>query len=193
MKSSESKSLTQGVSSRAESGGMTIRRTAPLLAAVMTSIAVLLAPPTVAAAGAATIDRAELAEVGMINRFRAQRGLARLRIDATLTRAAGWHARDLGRTARFSHVDSLGRDPFERLRAFGYPSRDTWRGENIAAGHPGAHATWLQWLNSPPHRATWLIPRFRAIGIARVRVPGSPYEWYWATTFGSRWTAAASS
>lgn len=127
----------------------------------------------------------------MINTFRTARGLAALRVDGTLTRTAAWHAIDMGTHRRFSHTDHLGRDPFQRLRAFGYPSRSTWRGENIAAGNPGAHDTYRQWLNSRPHRANWLNPRFRAIGIARVRVAGSRYGYYWVTTFGSRWTGPA--
>ncbi|MEO6867579.1 MAG: CAP domain-containing protein, partial [Gaiellales bacterium] len=136
------------------------------------------------------IDRIERTEVNMINRFRAARGLPRLRIDATLSRTAEWHARDMARNQRFSHTDSRGRDPFRRLRAFGYPSSNTWRGENIAAGNPGAAATYRQWLNSPPHKANWLNSRYRAIGIARVRVAGSQYGYYWVTTFGSRVTGS---
>lgn len=150
-------------------------------------------------AGAATylpahvshIGEAEQTQVRMINRFRVARGLPRLRIDGTLTRTAGWHALDLGRNAIFSHTDSLGRDPFQRMRAFGYPSASTWRGENIAAGNALPGPTYRQWLNSPPHKANWLNGRYRAIGISRVKVAGSPYGYYWVTTFGSRWTTSA--
>lgn len=140
---------------------------------------------------AAAIDSPELTEVRMINRFRAARGMTPLRIDGTLTRTAGWHAINLGTHRIFSHTDSLGRDPFQRLRAFGYPSVGTWRGENIAAGNAQPGPTYRQWLNSPPHKANWENRRYRAIGIARVRVAGSPYGYYWVTTFGSRWTGPA--
>jgi uncharacterized protein YkwD len=168
---------------------------AVLLLTTTTFALVAAAPASAAAHGtriprtAAQVDRLERVEVALINRYRRSHGLHPLRIDGTLTRAAGWMALDLGRTARFSHTDSLGRDPFTRLRAFGYPSSDTWRGENLAAGDPRPVGTRRQWINSPPHRANLLGARFRAIGIARVRVPGSPYRWYWATTFGSRWTS----
>lgn len=151
--------------------------------------ALALLAPSLAQAG--SIDPSELAEVKMINHFRVQHGLTPLRVDGTLTRTADWHATDMGTHRRFSHTDSRGRDPFSRLRAFGYPSSDTWRGENIAAGNVAAGPTYRQWLNSPPHRANWLNPRFHAIGIARVHVTGSPYGWYWVTEFGSRWTARA--
>lgn len=167
-----------------------------LRTAVIASLAALTAVigattmPARAHAAPSAIDRVERAEVAQINQFRRAHGLRPLVVDGTLGRAALWLARDLGRTGRFSHTDSHGRDPFVRLRAFGYPSA-TWRGENIAAGNAAARPTFLQWRNSPPHRANWLNPRFRAIGIARVHVPGSPYGWYWATSFGSRWTTPA--
>jgi uncharacterized protein YkwD len=168
-----------------------------LLALAATLVASLAwAPPASAIDGtrvpraAAVVDNVELAEVRLINQYRSRHGLAPLRVDGTLTRAAGWMALDLGRTARFSHIDSFGRDPFTRLRAFGYPSTSTWRGENLAAGHSLPGPTLRQWINSPAHRKNMLNPNYRAIGIARVRVEDSPYRWYWATTFGSRWTGA---
>lgn len=199
---------TQGVFQGADPSGMDIRTASPLrlrrslrivaaLALITSCAGSLLAAASAQAAAprvpraAATVDTVEITEVRMINRFRAARGLAPLRVDGTLTRAAGWMALDMGNTARFGHTDSQGRDPFSRLRAFGYPSTSTWRGENLAAGNSLPRPTYIQWLNSPPHKANWLNPRYRAIGISRVYVPGSPYGWYWATTFGSRWTSAA--
>ena len=173
------------------------RSIAALLGAVALILTILaIAPATADAAQrvprhAATIDSVEATEVRMINRFRSARGLRPLRIDGTLTRTAGWHAINLGTHRIFSHTDSLGRDPFQRLRAFGYPSSNTWRGENIAAGNALPGPTYRQWLNSPPHRANWENRRYTSIGIARVRVAGSPYGYYWVTTFGSRWTGPA--
>jgi uncharacterized protein YkwD len=166
------------------------------LAATTTATMAIAAPAahaSIAPRSANTIDRLEISEVRMINRFRTSHGLRALRIDGRLTRAAGWHAYNLGTHRMFSHTDYLGRDPFQRLRAFGYPSGDTWRGENIAAGNSGPAPTYSQWLNSPPHKANWMNRHYNSIGIARVQVPGSPYTYYWATTFGSRWTGPAAS
>lgn len=193
---------TQAVSLTADASGMETRTALPTVLPARRIVAVALAATAafVATIGAAPasadaapvhvrkIDRVEATEVAMINRFRRARGLRPLRVDGRLTRAAGWHATNLGMKRIFGHVDSLGRDPFSRLRAFGYPSGGTWRGENVAAGNAGAGPTYRQWLNSPPHRANWENPHYRAIGIARVRVKNSPYGYYWVTTFGSAWT-----
>ena len=175
------------------------RNVTPLLVLTITTVIAALTPAAAHAASAGVripraagaIDRIELVEVRLINRYRRAHGLRPLRIDSKLTRAAGWMALDMGRKRRFGHTDSLGRDPFQRLRAFGYPSRNTWRGENLAAGNARPGPTRRQWINSPPHRANMLNPHYSVIGIARVRVAGSPYRWYWATTFGSRLTGNA--
>jgi len=165
-----------------------IRSALTLGAAALVALAAF-APGSSLAAGT-TIDAAERAQVAKINSFRKAQGLPTLRIDGKLSTAAAWMARDMGAKRYFSHTDSKRRDPFQRLRAFGYPSTNTWRGENIAAGNESVLPTFNQWLNSPPHKANWMNGRFRAIGIARVYVPGSPFGWYWATDFGSRWVSA---
>jgi uncharacterized protein YkwD len=178
--------MTQGVFVGADGWGMNLRSRLLLTAATAAALLACIAPSI---AQAATIDSSELTEVRMINHFRAQHGLAPLRIDGTLTRTADWDALDMGTHHRFSHTDSRGRDPFLRLRAFGYPSSNTWRGENIAAGNFAPFGTYQQWLNSPPHKANWLNAHYHAIGISRAYVAGSPYQWYWVTEFGSRWTS----
>lgn len=136
-------------------------------------------------ASAIDIQSIERSEVARINRFRAARGLPRLAIDVKLTRAAEWMGRDMPAYNYFGHQDHLGRDPFQRLSRFGYPS-DTWRGENLAAGYPDVENTFLQWKNSPPHRANMANSHYRAIGIALVYRPDSEYQYYWVTEFGSR-------
>jgi uncharacterized protein YkwD len=163
-----------------------LRRLIPVLATVAAGSAVFA--PATAEAAPRGIDAAERAQVRMINQFRARHGLRALRIDRRLTAAANWMARDMGQRRYFSHTDSRRRDAFRRIASFGYPTNGTWRGENIAAGNAAAGPTYRQWLNSPPHKANWLKANYRAIGVARVRVPGSPYGWYWVTDFGSRVT-----
>jgi uncharacterized protein YkwD len=130
-------------------------------------------------------DTFEREQLRLINDYRADRGLARLRFDVKLTRAADWMGRDMGAKGYFSHTDSRGRDPFQRMASFKYPG-DTWRGENLAAGNSEAQSTFNQWLNSEAHRLNMVKPEYRAIGISRVADADSQYGYYWVTKFGSK-------
>jgi uncharacterized protein YkwD len=132
------------------------------------------------------LDAAVVRQVVLINRFRTAHHLPRLRLDGQLTASATWMARDMATKNYFAHRDSHRRGWFRRLEDFHYPVLRAWTGENIAAGHEDAAATYDQWLHSAPHRHNWLNPHFRAIGIARVYVADSPYRWYWVTDFGSQ-------
>ena len=89
----------------------------------------------------------------------------------------------------FSHTLRGGVTSSENMTDHGY-TYDTARGENIAAGHADAQATFEQWVNSPPHRANMLSPDFTAVGIGRAYNAGSTYDWYWTTTFGGYADAA---
>ena len=157
------------------------------LAFMASAVAMMVSPADSQAAGR-RIDAQERAALRIINNYRASHGLPRVAADARLTRAAEWMSKDMGRNKRFGHTDSFGRNPFTRIAAFGYPSRTTYRGENLAAGNATGADTFRQWKNSPAHNANLLGRHYRAIGIARVKVPGSPYGWYWTTTYGSQVT-----
>ena len=77
----------------------------------------------------------------------------------------------MGANNYFSHTDSLGRDPFQRMAAFGY-NYNTWKGENLAAGADTAQGAFNLWKNSPGHNANMLNANFKVIGIARVYSAG---------------------
>jgi uncharacterized protein YkwD len=145
-------------------------------------IAVLAVP---ASAQAVELTDLERQEVKLINQYRADHGLSRLAIEVTLTKTGDWMARDMPRYGYFGHDDHLGRDPFQRLAHYRYPS-NTWRGENLAAGYPDAQNTFDQWKNSAPHRANMLNSHYKAIGISLVHDPDSRYGYYWVTEFGSK-------
>jgi uncharacterized protein YkwD len=129
----------------------------------------------------------ERALVAQINKARAARDLPPLRLEGRLTRVSRWMSKDMAVNSRFSHTDSLGRNPFRRLDHFGYSNR-SWRGENIAAGNREAGATYRQWWNSRPHRLNMLNRNYRYIGISRYCLEGSVYTCYWTTEFGGHWT-----
>jgi hypothetical protein len=154
-----------------------------LLASLLISGAFfVLFPAQSRAAGLTPLEREEVKD---INDFRVDHGLKRLKIDVTLTKAARWMGNDMTAYDYFSHDDHLGRDPFDRLKLFGYPS-DTYRGENLAAGYPDAWNTFVQWRESPGHRANMLKAEYTSIGIALVEDENATYGHYWVTEFGSR-------
>ncbi len=132
-----------------------------------------------------TLDAEEQAALKLINDYRAQNGLGPLRVSIALTRAADWLSADMAGRNYFSHTDSQGRDPFQRMTAFGYNYNNSYRGENIAAGYGDAARTFNLWRTSAGHNAAMLNANFKVIGISRVYGASSTYKWYWTTDFGS--------
>jgi uncharacterized protein (TIGR03437 family) len=143
----------------------------------------LTAAAPLASAQTPTLDAEELAFVTLINNYRAQNGLGALKVSIAMTNASEWMSADMGQKNYFSHTDSLGRDPFSRMAAFGY-AYNAWKGENIAAGYADAANTFNQWKNSPGHNQNMLSPNYTVIGIARAYNGSSTYRWYWTNNFG---------
>ena len=118
---------------------------------------------------AAEIGAYEAAVVCLINHERVMRDRARLDVRPRLTAAAERHARDMVQRGYFSHVSPAGNDMVDRLRRVGYLPRDgAWTaGEILSWGvlwRSTPEATVAAWLDSPPHRAAMLDPRFTEIG-----------------------------
>ncbi len=116
------------------------------------------------------IRRARDATLCLLNRVRARHGLAPLRLNAKLSRAARRHSHDMVRRRYFAHDSLSGRSPFDRMRATHYVPRNTtwWLGENIGWGSGSLSepaALVRAWMHSPPHRANILSGNFRDIGI----------------------------
>jgi len=134
------------------------------------------------------IDGEEQAFLTLINNHRTQNGLGTLSLNTQLTNSSDWMSNDMATNNYFSHTDSLGRDPFQRMAAFGY-DYNTWKGENLAAGADTAQGAFNLWKNSAGHNANMLNANFKVIGIARVYGAGSTYGWYWTTDFGGQGSA----
>jgi uncharacterized protein YkwD len=119
---------------------------------------VLLFFTTTAAAG---LTRAEARLLHDLNQVRAAHGLAPLRYDPNLQRAARAHSRDMLLSQIFQH-GAFG------ARMLQFDVRGTLTGENLAWGN-GAFGTASgivrAWLASPEHRANLLRPGFTRIGI----------------------------
>lgn len=142
----------------------------------------LVAPGPAHGAAAAVLKPEERALCQLINHLRVQRGVPRLRVSLTLTKAARWHSFDMARHDRFSHVDSRGREFDARIRSFGYAGLTM--GENLAAGAQDAPTMFEVLKNSPQHRRNMLRTQLKVIGVGRAYGAGTTFEWYWTTTFG---------
>jgi uncharacterized protein YkwD len=114
-----------------------------------------------APAGAAPMRSGERSVLAEMNRVRAEHGLAPLRFDSTLQRAARAHTRSMVARNLFSHGDFA-----ERMRRFGV--RGPAMAENLAWGSGAAaspRALVRMWLSSPPHRRNLLRAGFRRVGV----------------------------
>jgi uncharacterized protein YkwD len=134
--------------------------------ALTLAVVLVLAVPATAAAGSG-MNRAERALVRELNEVRASHGLARLRPNRALGRAADRHSRDMLRSDFFDHSSSDG-TPFDRRVRRHTDAR--YVGETLAAigrRRGGAGTVVRMWMRSPPHRAIVLSPAFRRVGIAR--------------------------
>ncbi len=146
--------------------------------------------PSAPALSGGSLDAEEAAFCRTINTYRAQNGLGSLRVSTSLTNAAKWDTTDMAQKNYFSHTDSLGRDPFQRMTAFGYNYR-TAEGENIAAGNATAAATLNQWKASAAHNQNMLSSAYKVIGIGRSYSAAATYGWYWTTDFGGTTDASS--
>jgi len=140
-----------------------------------------------------TLDSEQLSFLTLINNYRAQNGAGPLQVSVDLENSSQWMSTDMATKNYFSHTDSLGRDPFTRMAAFGY-NYATYEGENIAAGNSDAQDTFTQWQTACDpgsngactyaHRQNMLNPAYKVIGIGRAYGASSAYGWYWTTDFG---------
>ena len=112
-----------------------------------------------AGAEARTLSTSEASLLQTMNGVRASHGLAPLRLDVRLLRAARGHSADMLHRQYFAHGSVAG-------RALAHGARGPVFGEDLAWG-TDATAQWVvnQWLASPSHRAVLLRPGFRRVGI----------------------------
>lgn len=159
------------------------------LLAVVVAVVVLLGVRDARADTA--YDAEELEFLGIINDYRQDRGLPTLILSDALTLASERHNEDMGRYGFFAHDTASsdyfpdGSEPWDRMALSGYDYPDSYRAENLAAGYETAEEAFVAWRESPGHNKNMLDGNQRVVGIARLQVPGSPFEWYWTTDFGS--------
>jgi uncharacterized protein YkwD len=134
--------------------------------ALTLAVVLALAVPATATARPA-MNGTERAVLRELNEVRASHGLARLRANRALGRAADGHSRDMLRSDFFDHSSSDGTTFDRRVRRH---ADARYVGETLAAlgrRRGGAETVVRMWMDSPPHRAVLLSPAFRRVGIAR--------------------------
>lgn len=147
-------------------------------------------------AQARTYGAEETMFLQLLNGYRAQHGLADLKLSGIVSEAAARHSLDMGMYRFFGHTTEhssyfpAGSTPWDRMESMGYPSGASMA-ENIAAGQMTATEVFATWRASSGHNTNMLSSAYRIIGIARRIVPGSPYDVYWTTDFGSTVDASA--
>jgi len=120
-----------------------------------------------------------MALLALVNDYRVEHNLGRLALSPTLGDAATWMAQDMADKHYLDHTDSLGRDAFDRMVDFGYPT-DIWRGENLAVGYESEEAVFGAWRANSGHNNNLLNAHFLVVGLAKV----CNVRCYWAAEFG---------
>lgn len=113
----------------------------------------------------------------LINSRRSRHGIARVRGNHDLARAARRHSRRMVEDKFFSHSSLTGATPLDRILRTGYLSgSDSYAvGENLAWGSgwkAKPRAIVKSWMRSAGHRQVILNPTYRHIGIGIAR--GAP-------------------
>jgi uncharacterized protein YkwD len=152
-----------------------------LLAAAVLAVSVVASAParsTAPSSKKVALSSLEVGVLGQINVLRRSRGLAPLRINASLTAAAREHSRSMAARGYFSHDSADGSEFWRRIEHYyGQAHEHTWSvGENLLWSSPdiAASAALKMWLDSPPHRENLLTSRWREIGISAVHVASAP-------------------
>jgi len=97
-----------------------------------------------------------------VNKERAARGVAPLKREPRLDRAAQAHADDMLKRSYYSHDTPEGKSVMARVQAAGYIAYEA--GENIARGQFSMEEVMKGWMGSPQHREHLLSPEFQDVG-----------------------------
>jgi uncharacterized protein YkwD len=158
--------------------------------ALVAAAAALIAAPV--SASQRTVNAAEM--VRLVNHARVAHGLAPLRVDAALSRAALAHSRDMVSRHYFSHTSPGGASQAARARRAGYSTSGClswvvaeaigWSGRFV--GTP--RAVFDSWMRSAYHRAVILGRRWRDVGIgcASGTFQGVSGSWMYTVDVGRR-------
>jgi uncharacterized protein YkwD len=152
---------------------------APLFLAACASEVVEAPPPDRRALEAARADPVRAS--AWLNAYRAEAGLAAVRLDAQLTSLAQAQADAMAATDHMSH-DVAGAFS-TRLAAAGVRAGEA--GENICAGYYSTDEAMAAWRASPEHDANLRLAAAARFGIALAKNPRSRWGAFWAMAIAS--------
>ncbi len=118
-----------------------------------------------------------------INKYRKKHGLAPLKINAELTKAAKSHSRDLAKWDRISHYGSDGSNPWDRVKRTGYKPR--LAAENVGTGQITFDEVMRGWKASPGHNKNLLLSDATQMGLALVHDPKTEFKSFWTLVIGT--------
>ena len=119
-------------------------------------------PPTETTAPPQGITAEEQTLLNLVNKARADAGVAPLAFDMEVVKTARLKAQDMVAKNYFSHQSPTYGSPFDMMRQFGISFKTA--GENIA-GNRTVQAAFDAWMNSPNHKANILNASFNYTGI----------------------------
>lgn len=119
----------------------------------------------------------------IINKYRKEKGLKPLRLDANLTEAAKVHSRDLAKWDRISHYGSDGSNPWDRVKRTGYKAR--LAAENVGTGQISFEEVMRGWKKSPGHNKNLLLADAEHMGIALVHDSKTEFKSFWTLVVGA--------
>lgn len=112
-----------------------------------------------------------------LNIYRQSLGLGTVRVSKSAVLAARFHAQDMIDKNYFDHYEPSGRDPFTRMRSFGYPGLS----ENASYGSLTRNS-FCGWKTSPGHDENMRGPSYVSTGIGRA-VTTTKFA-FWSSNFG---------
>jgi len=119
----------------------------------------------------------------LINKYRREKGLKPLKLNAELSNAAKEHSRDLAKWDRISHFGSDGSNPWDRVKRAGYNAR--LAAENVGTGQVTIEEVFRGWKESPGHNKNLLLTDAEHMGIALVQDPKTEFKTFWTLVVGS--------
>lgn len=166
-----------------------VRLGAPLAALTLAASLMASFAPRAGAAFFPAMSAPEYQFLAMLNADRAANGQPGLVADSTLSGLARQRSLAMVANGRFSHYDTSGNLIFAGLlNSVGF--RFAWAGENIAENNyrlsESLDVANTGFMNSPPHRANILNPRYNEVGIG-IAGPGPNGQFYYTELFAQAW------